>query len=300
MTTPQEAIFVEGSAHHYFLEYNLHPRWDASAVRLALKAILDSTSCESNLVAAFGPDVWQKLAPEAMPENFIAFHSVIGKEERTAPGTQSDLLLWLHGERHDLNFAHALQIRRLLADIATPVLELHGFTYLDSRDLTGFIVSTENPQALEARKVALIPQEQPGAGGSFVMTQQWMHHLARFERLDVTEQESIIGRTKSNSVALSDAPATAHVRRVDVKVDDMPLKIYRRSAAFGNPGENGLYFLAFSAELIRFAMQLDRMFGLSEDGLMDRLTEFSTPVTGAYFFAPSQEALNRLIGTQND
>ena len=93
MPTPQAAIFVEGSAHHYFLEYSLQPRWDAAAARAALKAILAAASPDCNLVTAFGPDAWHKLAPEAMPENFIAFHSVIGKEERTAPGTQSDLLI---------------------------------------------------------------------------------------------------------------------------------------------------------------------------------------------------------------
>ena len=32
-----------------------------------------------------------------------------------------------------------------------------------------------------------------------------------------------------------------------------------------------MYFMAFSCELMRFAIQLDRMFGLAEDGLMDRL-----------------------------
>ncbi len=45
-----------------------------------------------------------------------------------------------------------------------------------------------------------------------------------------------------------------------------------------------------------FAMQLDRMFGRAEDGLMDRLTEFSTPVSGSYWFAPPAESLAALFG----
>jgi putative iron-dependent peroxidase len=31
---------------------------------------------------------------------------------------------------------------------------------------------------------------------------------------------------------------------------------------------------------------LSRMFGTSDDGLRDRLTDFSRPVSGAYYFAP--------------
>jgi porphyrinogen peroxidase len=39
---------------------------------------------------------------------------------------------------------------------------------------------------------------------------------------------------------------------------------------------------------------LARMFGTSGDGVHDRLTEFSRPVTGGYYFAPALNVLNRL------
>ena len=48
---------------------------------------------------------------------------------------------------------------------------------------------------------------------------------------------------------------------------------------------------------MRFAIQLDRMFGRAEDGLMDRLTEFSTPVSGSYWYAPPEESLVEFFGT---
>jgi deferrochelatase/peroxidase EfeB len=41
---------------------------------------------------------------------------------------------------------------------------------------------------------------------------------------------------------------------------------------------------------------LSRMFGTSEDGVRDRLTDFSRPTGGAYYFAPSLNALNELAG----
>ncbi len=36
--------------------------------------------------------------------------------------------------------------------------------------------------------------------------------------------------------------------------------------------------------------------GRGDDGIRDRLTDFSRPVTGAFYFAPSLDALNDLLG----
>lgn len=300
MATPQSAIFFEDSTHHYFLEYNLRTGWRPAELRTALAGVLEERAPSARVMIAFGPAAWQLVAPDAMPDDFIPFHPVLGKRDRTAPGSQGDVFFWIHGLRHDLNMDLAMHIQRALSELATLELEVHGFRYLDSRDLTGFIDGTENPREHEAREVAVIPQGRPGAGGSFVLSQKWVHDLAAFERLSGEEQEAVIGRTKADSVELEDAPPTAHIRRTDVKIDGKALKIYRRSAPYGNLRESGLYFLAFSGELMRFAIQLDRMFGLSEDGLMDSLTGFSAPVSGSYWFAPPVEALVKAFGNWRD
>jgi putative iron-dependent peroxidase len=54
----------------------------------------------------------------------------------------------------------------------------------------------------------------------------------------------------------------------------------------------GLNFVAFSAERTRYDRMLARMFGIAPDGVRDRLTDFSRPVSSAYYFAPSLNALN--------
>ena len=41
---------------------------------------------------------------------------------------------------------------------------------------------------------------------------------------------------------------------------------------------------------------LARMFGTTGDGVHDRLIDFSRPVSGAYYFAPSLNALSELAG----
>ena len=72
-----------------------------------------------------------------------------------------------------------------------------------------------------------------------------------------------------------------------IEEDGEELEIYRRSTPYGTVGEHGLYFLGFSAELSRFDKMLARMFGTTGDGIHDHLTDFTRPVSGSYYFAPS-------------
>ena len=85
-----------------------------------------------------------------------------------------------------------------------------------------------------------------------------------------------------------------------MSVDGKELEIFRRSVPFGTAEEHGLYFVAFSAERSRYDRMLARMFGTAGDGVRDRLTDFSRPVSGAYYFAPSLDVLNELAGTDVD
>ena len=131
---------------------------------------------------------------------------------------------------------------------------------------------------------------------------RWIHDLDAFHRLSQREQEAVFGRTKRDSVELSDTekPPTAHIARVEVTVDGEELEIFRRSVPYGTVEEHGLYFVAFSADPARFDVMLSRMFGLAGDGVRDRLLDFSRPVSGAYYFAPSLNMLNELAGPETD
>jgi putative iron-dependent peroxidase len=116
--------------------------------------------------------------------------------------------------------------------------------------------------------------------------------------LPIGEQERVFGRTKQDSIELgtSAKPPTAHIARVEIERGGVEEQIFRRSVPYGTVGEHGLYFVAFSAERARFDHMLARMFGLAGDGLHDRLTDFSKPMSGAYYFAPSLNVINELIG----
>ena len=291
----QAGIFQGGSRYHHFLEYTLPPAAPRSAVAAAVQA---GRGDGPAVVVAFGARLWGEIAPKDMPVGLRGFSAIKGADPLLAPATQRDLLFWVQGAGRDDVLDRAMALHRALGTAARLELDLTGFTYHDSRDLTGFIDGTANPKDAERYDVALVPQGRPGAGGAFVLSQKWVHDLEAFGALPVAEQERVIGRTKTDSIELEGAamPADSHVSRTDVKVDGVAQKIYRRSTPFGGAAEHGLYFLAFAQELARFDVQLRRMFGVSEDGLPDRLMAFSRPITGSYWFAPSEDALMRLGG----
>jgi putative iron-dependent peroxidase len=298
MATPQPGIFAQGTRSHYHLEYDLRPGADPAALAGCVGRLREPhvTVGGANLVVGFGADAWRRLAPDDAPPDlgpFTAIEDAAESDGRHAPATQHDAWVWLHGTGPDV----LLDMARLVTTALGPELELAAeqpcFVYRDSRDLTGFVDGTENPPVEQAAEVAVI-DAGPGAGGSHVVAMRWIHDLAAFDRLEVPAQEAVIGRTKPDSEELADKPPTAHISRVVIEEDGEELEIYRRSAPYGRVGEHGLYFVAFSAERSRFDKMLARMFGTTGDGLHDTLTDFSRPVSGSYYFAPSLQALAAL------
>lgn len=294
MKTPQEAIFIEGTNQFTFLEFKLHESATPTAIKNALKQIV---SKGINTVTGFGKNTWQMLNPSWEPEGFTNFKTLNGVEDYNMPATQNDIYFWLHSNEMSLNFDAALSIKNAFLGLADLVIDQNGFTYHDSRDLIGFVDGTANPKDEKKIAAAIIAPSQIGEGGSIVFTQRWVHDLGKFNAHPVKEQEGIVGRTKPDSIELEgdEMPHNSHVSRTDVKIDGEAMKIYRRSAPYGNANENGLFFIAFSCHTKRVQIQLERMVGATPDGVYDRLMEFSTPVTGSYWFAPSKEDLKNIL-----
>jgi putative iron-dependent peroxidase len=109
------------------------------------------------------------------------------------------------------------------------------------------------------------------------------------------DQERAIGRTKLDSVELEDKPASSHVASTD---QDTFGKIFRRNMPYGTVTEHGTMFVGFCAEQKPLATMLESMAGLGPSGVRDALTGFTTPLTGAYYFVPSTDALRRLVPSE--
>lgn len=298
MEHAQPGIFNETNRHSYFLEYVITNRNADTLSQLtdALKTITQTIDC--SYVVAFGKRLWHHLDSKADSLTFDDFATLSGPFGHTAPATQHDLLIWLYDNEVDNVFDAMQQCQIQLAEVAILALECPGFRYKDNRDLTGFVDGSANPKDLAAKaEAALLPSTHSHAGGSFVLTQKWVHDLSEFAKMPTQMQEKVIGRTKPDSIELEgdDMPENSHVSRTDVKVDNVAMKLYRRSVPFGNANEKGLYFLGFACEQQRFQIQLERMFGLTDDGIYDKLIDFSKAVNSAYWFAPSQPQLEALF-----
>ena len=298
MATGQPGIFAQGTRSHYSLEFDLRPGAAVADVTAAVVQLREPTVTAGglNLVIGFGADLWTKLAPTGgVPAELRPFDAVQGVDGHGAPSTQHDIWIWVHGTGEDIALDAARACAAVLTGVAKLALEQACFVYKDSRDLTGFVDGTENPHIEVAPDVALIADGEPGEGGAYVITQRWVHDLEKFHAQSVAKQEDTFGRTKPDSIELDDLmkPPTAHIARVVIEEDGEELEIYRRSTPYGTVAEHGLYFLGFSAELSRFDKMLARMFGVT-DGVRDHLTDFTRPVSGSYYFAPSLQALRGL------
>jgi putative iron-dependent peroxidase len=197
-------------------------------------------------------------------------------------------VLWLSGSAYDVIFDTARMAISELAGLVSVQEETSSWPYQHDRDLTGFIDGSENPTLIEAPGVVLVPEGRPGAGGTLLLLQKWVHDSAAWEGLPVAEQERVIGRTKPDSVELDDKPSDSHVASTD---QDRFGHIFRRNMPYGTVTEHGTMFVGFAAEQRPLAAMLESMAGRRGDGQRDALTQYTRPLTGAYYFVPSIESL---------
>ena len=293
--TPQAGIFALGTASHSYIELELKPGGEPVGLIRAVANLREprTTMGGVNLVAGFRPEHWRAASPAEAPKSVKGFdREIAGAGGFTMPATQHDAVLWISGSEYDVVFDVARQAIAALEPLASVAEETSSWPYHHDRDLTGFIDGTENPSLIDAPQVALVPEPKPGAGGSVLLLQKWVHAASRWESEPVARQENVIGRRKADSEELDPKPRDSHVARTD---QDVFGKIFRRNMPFGTVTAHGTMFVGFSAEQQRLARMLESMAGLAS-GARDALTRYTRPVTGAYYFIPSLEGLRLVAG----
>ena len=288
--TPQTGIFALGTGAQIHLEFDRLRGGDARSLVEGIAGLREprTTMAGVNLVAGFRPEVWRRLRPKGIPPDVTGFNrEVRGAEGYTMPATQHDAVLGLSGVSLDVVFDEARAAVRSLASVATVVGETVGWPYRQDRDLTGFIDGTENPTLPEATRVAVIPAGRAGAGSSVLLLQKWHHLAQQWEALPVAAQERVIGRTKSDSRELDPTPRDSHVHRTDQARFG---KIFRRNVGYGTVTDHGTLFVGFCATQRPLQAMLESMAGM-RDGIRDALTQYARPLSGAYYFVPSVEAI---------
>ena len=292
MSAPQGGIFALGTAAHAYLEFDVSSGRKGRDLVAAISSLREprTTMGGVNLVSGFRPELWREAAPDDAPAELEGFNEdLIGIDGFVMPATQHDAVLWLSGSAYDVVFDVARNAIAELNGLGSIVEETSSWPYRHDRDLTGFIDGTENPTLVEAPELVLVPEGNPGAGGTILLLQKWAHDAAAWESLSVTEQEHVIGRAKLDSVELEDKAPDSHVASTD---QDSFGKIFRRNMPYGTVTDHGTMFVGFSSEQRPLSTMLESMAGLTT-GVRDALTLYTRAVTGAYYFVPSTDWLGR-------
>jgi putative iron-dependent peroxidase len=250
-------------------------------------------------VMGIGSAAWDRLFGMPRPAGLHPFQEIVA-DGRRAVATPGDLLFHIRADRMDMCFELATQLAERLSGVAATVDETHGFRYFENRDLLGFVDGTENPVGGEAIDATVIgAEDQEFAGGSYVITQKYLHDMASWNAVPVQTQEGIVGRTKLSDIELSDdvKPSFAH-NALTVITDENgdEIDIVRDNMPFGSAadGEFGTYFIGYARSPEPIERMLVNMFVGDPPGNHDRLLNFSTAVTGTLFFVPSVPLLESL------
>ncbi|MBO9682898.1 MAG: Dyp-type peroxidase [Flavisolibacter sp.] len=251
-------------------------------------------NARASVVLGIGFDAWHLLElPTPVPKEFVAFAPIEGAKY-TAVSTRGDLHLHIRSDAYSFCIDAASAIADTLKDVASSLDEVHGFRYWDSRSILGFVDGTENPHGADRAYFGIIGDEDPVyKGGSYLFVQKYLHDLQAWKALPVSEQEKVIGRSKSDDIEMPDGvkPSNAHSALANVGDD---LKIVRDNMPFGNVSTNemGTYFIAYASSFITVKKMLTNMFVGVPEGNYDRILDFSTPQTGSLFFVPTFEMLD--------
>lgn len=246
-------------------------------------------------VMGFGSEAWDRLFGTPRPNDLHPFREIKGVHH--AVSTPGDLLFHIRATRMDLCFALATEIMSRIGDAVSSTDEVHGFKFFDDRDLLGFVDGTENPVDQAAIDATVIGDEDPVyAGGSYVITQKYLHDLKAWDKLSVEVQERIVGRKKLSDIEFPDTEKASFAHNVLTNIEEngKQLQILRDNMPFGEAGkgEFGTYFIGYARNPAVIEQMLTNMFVGKPPGNYDRLLDVSRAVTGSLFFVPSATFLD--------
>jgi len=300
--TVQPAILNRDmGSNQWYIHLSRVPGADLGKIGSALAQLRkDCAQSNVNLVLGFGPSLLKDVTDDVPDDfqNYETFKSVDGSG-REAKGTQEELVLWLNHDDKGAVWKAQYDARQALEGHMKVARETMTFIYGDSLDMTGFTDGTGNPEASQDTAVASVPEGQPGAGGCHFIAQRWIHDLKSWNKMSVPEQEGVFGRTKQGSVRLEQQPAHSHLSHVELREGatgdaSKPKRdeISRRSTPYAfHDGTVGLYFIGFCNRQAPLRERMNAMYG-TDGQVRDKLTDFSNPASGSFYFAPRTEVLD--------
>ena len=155
MSQVQSGILPEHCRAAIWIEANV--KGEVDALRAASKTFADKLAtfeakfpdAHLGAVVAFGNNTWRALSGGVGAEELKDFP---GYGKGLAPTTQFDVLIHILSLRHDVNFSVAQAAMEAFGDSIEVKEEIHGFRWVEERDLSGFVDGTENPAGEETRR----------------------------------------------------------------------------------------------------------------------------------------------------
>ncbi|VDD82222.1 unnamed protein product [Mesocestoides corti] len=332
----QDLVVSEDKTNGLFLILHIHPTASPHECIKALQKLqahidrvspVDIRDEDSEIIMsiAFGADFLSKVYPDAVSKGVepYPFNERKGKSS-LMPATGGDILIHAAcGEKGKLFELVQAVLGDMPEKAVQRVEEVYGFVYRNGRDLSGFIdgskidmnlvadcpeiylipsllhfvaIGTENPADEDERIEVAVSSK---TGGSYVLTQRWIHDLRKIATESEKAMEAHIGRTRPDSIEIKPVQPTSHVGRMTHGLSEEAAeerRIVRHSMPYGEASrECGLFFIAYAKSPETLDWMLDRMAGLTHDSIEDALFHFTRPVTGAYFYSPSKAELEEIF-----
>jgi Dyp-type peroxidase family len=303
----QPSVCAENKTHSLYLWIHLKPEANVKLCAKVAASIQDKVTkvtgatpdAEDEVLAGvgFGPNFYRQITNgRGAPENFSYPHrkGTLGE----MPSTGGDI--FIHAKSS--NYSNLWELAQLIVgamptDAVAKAEDVYGWQYKEGRDLSGFIDGTENPAEEEDREHVAVSNK---CGGSYCITQRWIHKHNVLAASKDTTLENWVGRTKADSIEQPRKTVSAHVARMvggTTKPTTKPYELVRHSQPYGTvTGESGLFFIGYAASPENFEYMLDRMVGSHGDGVCDDIMRFSSCVSGNYWYFPSNQQL-KLIAT---
>lgn len=300
----QDSVYSQGKCHALYLWIHLKPTADAKLCAKAvanIEAQVDAVSPrdlrdEDDEIWAgvgFGADFYEKLARKT--KNAYKYPHRKGALGEL-PSSGGDIFIHAKCNTYSKLFELCQRIiHDLPADSIDKFEDVYSFVYRNGRDLSGFIDGTENAADEDERQEIAVEKE---TGGSYVITQLWVHKMDVINKEKDATMEKWVGRTRPDSIELTKKPITSHVARMTGGNNFQQKKrfqIVRQSMPYGNlHDKSGLFFIAYAASPENFEFMLDRMVGADIDKECDDIMRLTKCVKGTYWYFPGKEELKKL------